>query len=248
MSILWLKNTPSGRYEVRSAGSSVRLYSNGVFHSQYNPNSPISGNLWDLLMLPAFFHKPGVIQRVLVLGVGGGAVIRLLNHYLKPREIIGVELNPIHIQVARQFFGVTPKEARLIRANAVEWINGYQGPAFDLIIEDLFGEEDGEPTRAVKANALWLEQLQQHLSHSGLLVMNFISQDELKACAYFSNQRVRQHFRSAFRFSLPRYENVVAAFSRQVTTSRKLRNNLTRIPELDPRSGSNKLQYQIRRI
>lgn len=248
MSILWFKNTKHGRYEIRSAGNSVRLYSNGVFHSQYNANNPISGNLWDLLMLPVFFYKPGAIRRVLVLGVGGGTVIRLLNHYSKPQEIIGIELNPVHLQVARRFFGVTPSEARLIRADAIAWIKNYQGPPFDMIIDDLFGEADGEPARAAEANALWFNQLLPHLTPSGLLVMNFISQDEFKACAYFSNQRIRQRFKSSFRFTIPRYENVVVAFTRTVVTRRKLTNNLRRFPDLDQRLSKCKLQYLMKRV
>jgi spermidine synthase len=248
MSILWYKNTKHGRYEVRSAGNSVRLYTNGVFHSQYNAKNPISGNLWDLLMLPGFFYKPGHIQRVLVLGVGGGTVIRLLNHYLEPQEIVGVELNPVHLQVARDYFGVTSKQAKLIQADAITWIKNYQGPAFDMIIDDLFGEADGEPTRAAKANASWFDQLLSHLTPNGLVVMNFISQDELKACAYFSNQRIRHRFKSAFRFTIPRYENVVAAFTRPVTTSQKLRNNLIKTTDLDPKAGTSGLEYQIRRL
>lgn len=248
MSILWFKNSRHGRYEVRSAGNSVRLYTNGVFHSQFNPNHPISGNLWDLLMLPAYFYKPGVIQRILVLGVGGGTVIRLLNHYVKPKEIIGVELNRVHIQVARRFFGVGQKQARLIHGDAAAWLHDYEGPPFDMIIDDLFGEVDGEPSRAIEANALWFNQLLSQLSPNGVLVTNFVSKEELKACAYFSNQRIKGRFSSAFRFIIPRYENVVAAFLRPVATSQQLRNNLIKNPDLDPRVSGNKLQYQIRRI
>ena len=48
-------------------------------------------------MLPAFFYEKGTIERVLVLGVGGGSVIRLLHRYIEPDEIIGIELSPTHI-------------------------------------------------------------------------------------------------------------------------------------------------------
>ena len=87
MSILWQKTAGQDRYEVRSAGRSLRLYRNGVLHTQYNPSRPIGGNLWDLLLDPAFFRSPEAIRRVLVLGVGGGAVIRLLNRFVRPDEI-----------------------------------------------------------------------------------------------------------------------------------------------------------------
>lgn len=164
MAILWQKTANNTLYQVRSSGQTRRLYTDGVFHSQFNPKRSTTGGVWDLLMLPAFFSPANTIQRVLVLGVGGGAVIHQLQRYIKPAEIIGVELNPVHIMVAKRYFGITNKHAQLIEADAIEWLENYSGLPFDLIIEDLFGEEDGEPIRAVKANKVWLEKLNSHLS------------------------------------------------------------------------------------
>lgn len=55
MAIVWSRQLSGVHYEVRSAGNSLRLYTDGVFHSQYNPCRLITGHVWDLLMLPAFF-------------------------------------------------------------------------------------------------------------------------------------------------------------------------------------------------
>jgi spermidine synthase len=248
MSLLWLKNSKEGRYEVRAAGNSVRLYSNGVFHSQYNPARPISGSVWDLLMLPAFFYSQGSIQRVLVLGVGGGTVIRLLNRFVEPQAVVGVELNPLHLQIARRYFGVGKKEAQLVQGDAVAWLRDYQGPPFDMIIDDLFGDADGEPQRAVEADAGWFRQLCRHLKPDGLLVMNFIGSYELEACGYFASRPLRNRFASVFRLSIPKYENAVAAFLPREVTSRQLRSNLIRVPGLNPQLKGSRLNYHIRRL
>lgn len=105
MAILWQKTIKDTRYEVRTAGQTRRLYTDGVFHSQFNPEHEVTGGVWDVLMLPAFFYPPETIKRVLVLGVGGGAVIHQLQRYIKPEEIIGVELNPVHIMLAKNILG-----------------------------------------------------------------------------------------------------------------------------------------------
>ncbi len=150
MAVLWEKRVNGVSYEVRTAGRTRRLYSDGVFHSQYNPARPVTGHVWDLLMIPAFFHAPGSVRRVLVLGVGGGAVIALLQRFVAPRAMVGVELNPLHLFVARRFFGITQRSVHLVRADARTWIRDYDGPPFDMIIDDLFGEQNGEPVRAVE--------------------------------------------------------------------------------------------------
>jgi spermidine synthase len=248
MSIVWQKTAGQDLYQVRTAGNSVRLYRNGVLHTQYNPSHPIGGNLWDLFLIPAFFHTPVAISRVLVLGVGGGAVIRLLNRFVRPDEIIGVELNPTHIQIARRFFGIGRHQATLIHADAVQWVRNYRGPAFDLIVDDIFGEESGEPQRAVVADTDWFNRLQSHLSPRGILVMNFATRTELKSCAYFQDPAIEKRFGSAFRLNKPQYENTIVAFLAASSTSRQLRHNLALEPGLDPRVKSTRLTYQIRRI
>jgi spermidine synthase len=248
MSIVWQKTSGNDRYQVRSAGNSLRLYKNGVLHTQYNSLYPIRGNVWDLLLIPAFFLKPGSIRSVLVLGVGGGAVIRLLNQFVRPREIIGVELNPVHIYIARRFFEVGRREAKLVCGDAVKWVNDYRGPRFDMIVDDLFGEESGQPKRVVFADSDWFVLLRTRLSPQGVLVMNFASHTDFKSCGYFHATDVRKQFGSAFRLYKSQFENTVATFLAETSTSRQLRRNLAREHGLNPNVKSTRLNYRIRQI
>ncbi|MEA2093659.1 MAG: hypothetical protein U9P11_03740, partial [Pseudomonadota bacterium] len=201
MSILWEQDIGSTNYQVRKAGNSLRLYSNGVFHSQYNPGRPVTGSVWDLLLLPAFFYPPGSIRRVLVLGVGGGAVIQQLRRFIQPDTLVGVELNATHLRLAKRFFGVSGKDVELVRANAVDWVNQYRGPAFDLLIDDLFGHVDGEPQRSVLADRAWVSSLTRCLSGDGMIVCNFSTRLELMVSAYLSHSALRKKFSSAFYLS-----------------------------------------------
>ena len=244
MAILWQKRVGDTLYEVRTAGRSRRLYANGVFHSQYHPQRPHAGGVWDLLMLPAFFRPPARIRRILVLGVGGGTVIHLLRRFVQPAEIVGVELNPVHLQVARQFFDIREDMARLHQADAVQWLNDYQGPPFDMIIDDLFGNGDIDQGRAVPADTAWCSTLLGNLRRNGVLVMNFIGNAALRDSACVSDPRIARHFKSAFRLSLPAYENAIGAFLGHPASSQGLRRNLARIPELSSRH----IDFRIRRI
>ena len=245
MAIEWQKTLNNTRYEVRSAGQTRRLYTDGVFHSQFNPNCAITGGVWDLLMLPAFFYPVENMQRILVLGVGGGAVIRQLQRYFNPQEIIGIELNPVHIMVAKRFFGITHQHAHLVEADAIKWLENYSGPPFDLIIDDLFGEQQGEPVRAIKANKAWFEKLNGHLSPDGLLVINFVSASDLKNCAAVSYKKIGSLFSNIFQFSLSYYENAIGAFLKSTSTSQTLRKNINDINEL---KKSKNLTFQIRKL
>ena len=124
MAVIWRNQQQSHQVEVRQAGQSVRLYTNGVFHSQWNPTRPVAGNLWDLLWLPAFFVPKNQLRRVLVLGVGGGAVINALKHFFPTVEIIGVDISAVHLKVARQFFNVD-KSVQLHQFEAKSWVQNF---------------------------------------------------------------------------------------------------------------------------
>ena len=244
MAILWQKNIKGVQYEVRTAGRSRRLYTDGVFHSQYHPARGWAGGVWDLLMLPAFFYPPRQIRRVLVLGVGGGAVIQQLHRFVKPELIIGVELNPVHLQVARRFFGIKKRIAQLVHADALAWLKEYEGPPFDLIVEDLFTERNGEPVRVVQAGGRWLDTLSRNLTREGMLVMNFIAAHDLRNSACCRQARVAKKFKAAFQLSLPVYENAVGAFLKTASTSRILRKHLATTEGLPV----NEIDFRIRRL
>lgn len=248
LAVLWQRRVNGTHYEVRTAGHSRRLYTDGVLHSQYNVKHPAGGGVWDLLMLPAFFLPPRAVQRVLVLGVGGGAAIRQLLHFVGPSEIVGVELDPVHLYVARRFFGVTERNVRIHEVDAKQWVCGYRGPPFDLIVDDLFMVDSGEPVRALPANPNWFDRLDRILSPGGAIVMNFASSHEHVACGFFTNTRIAARYPAAFRLTVPYHDNVVGAFLRRHTDSRYLRRRLEETPGLDPRRESNRLRYRVRRL
>lgn len=223
MSIIWQEIVNNVKYEVRKAGKTIRLYTNGVFHSQYHPNRHILGGIWDLLVLPSFFYQSDQLQRVLLLGVGGGSVIHHLHRFHTPLDITGIELNPLHIDIAYKYFKINDQLATIIEFDAQQWLQNYDGSAFDIIIDDLFGEEYGEPVRAVEANIEWFNLLEKNLTTDGMLVVNFVSPKKLKESAYFQSRTIANKFNSAFQFTLPAFENAIAAFIKKEVTSADLK-------------------------
>jgi spermidine synthase len=165
-------------------------------------------------------------RRVLVLGVGGGAVIRLCHELLAPVTVIGVDNCATHLRIARRFFGVTDGRAKLVHADARAWLDRYAGPPFDFVIDDLFGETAGEPVRALPADRHWLETLTTHLTPDGVLSMNFVEPRELRDAVNHVQENPSWGLENVFRLSLPNYENVIGAFTRRAASARGLRAGL----------------------
>lgn len=213
MAIAWSQRNGKNLHEIRTAGKSVRLYTNGVFHSQWNPDRLLTRSVWDSLTLAAFFLDPSQLKRVLILGVGGGVVIKQLELLFPGIEVVGVELDAMHIKIARRWFQIGRCDAELIQADARHWLDQYQGAPFDLVIDDLFGETDGEVARAVEVDSAWSELLCKHLSDQGVLAVNFIGRHELRQ----SGLLARTEFSNRHCFTPPFCENAVAVFLKYET-------------------------------
>ncbi|MDX1692571.1 MAG: hypothetical protein R3208_02325 [Ketobacteraceae bacterium] len=248
MAILWQQQEDGTHYEVRQAGRSVRLYSNGVLHSQYNPDRPVTRSVWDLLTLPALFLPQDHIQRVLLLGVGGGAVLHQLNRWFNPGLMIGVELSGVHLHVAKHYFQLNNANTVLYEADARDWLSQYQGPPFDMIIDDLYGHHEGEPVRAVPLDRNWCELLDRHVAHDGLLVVNTVAWKELKQSSLVADADLQQRFASAFRLVTPTCDNAVGAFFRRPAKKRFFRERMAALEELNQADRSGLLRYQIRKL
>lgn len=249
MAIVWQKNVGDRSYQLRQSGASLRLYTNGVFHSQYNDSYPLSGSVWDLLALPALMLPMQSIFRVLVLGVGAGAVIRVLQKLVQPQLVIGIDLDNIHLFLARKYFAVRKRsDVALHCVNAVDWLQVYRGPKFDLIVEDLFIESKGQPQRAVVADHQWCQLLLRNLSAQGVLVMNFDSRKVLKNCGLSQQKSLRTQYSSSYLLNAPGYDNCIGAFFRKGVDKKQLQNNLLKLKKCHGSTLTQRFNAKIRRL
>lgn len=247
VALLWRLDSGGTRYEVRSHGATRRLFSDGVFHSAWNPRTGLTGRAWDLF-LPAAFTLPIPPRRILVLGIGGGTALLQYRRFIDPDTLIGVDLDPVHIDVGQKFFGLGEAGIELVEADARDWVAAWDGPPFDLVVDDLYGHGAGEPRRAVPMTTQWARALARLVAPGGALVANFISVDELNGCAQLHVPEAHAEYACAYRFRGQRDENAIAAFCRQPTTAAQVRRRLRRIPALDDRRRDCRLRYAMRRL
>jgi spermidine synthase len=248
MAVLWHRKQGGTTYEVRSAGRSVRLYENGILHSQVHPERVFVGSVWDLLTLPALMMPTGSLKRVLMLGVGGGVVIHQLQRLLGPLDITGIELNPLHIKLAKRFFGLDASKATIVQAEAGQFVRDYDGPPFDLIVDDIFAEVDGEPARAIAADDEWCQLLLSRLSPQGALVTNFVSVKEFRSSALSSARVGQWPYASAYSFSTPFCDNIISAYFRAPVPDGLLQLRLAEHPLCRKKSVMNQLRYRARKV
>jgi len=253
MAVIWKKHTRETRYEVRTAGNSTRLYTNGIFHSQYNNRNLFSGSVWDLLGLPGLFLKGQSNLRILVLGVGGGAVIHQLNHILNPISFVGIELDKTHINIAKRFFDLKQNHIKLICDNAQTWLDNFSDGKnshhqFDLIIDDIFIEKDGEPIRAISADKPWFNNLLKALNSNGIIVQNHATSKSFRHCAYFKHADIAANFQSVFKLHNDHLDNVIGVFCKQNHDNKQIAQAVAELRDIPVIINRQKLDYFIRKI
>lgn len=243
MAILWTYNDGENVYKVTSAGASIRLYRNGVNHSQWNPDRPLAGAVWDLLTLPALHRERGTLSAALMLGFGAGAAGRQLLDLAGFERLVGIERDPVHLSVADGFFNCA-ESCELVCTDAVAWVEGQEASSYDYIVDDLYAEEDGIPERFAPLDSDWCEGLVDLLKPSGILVLNIIEPDRVKRLPLFREARLRERLPYAIGYQLEGYENRVVAFSDAPFESNRLAENLAAVVRSFPRCSGVSGRYQ----
>lgn len=247
MAVLWQTLHDNVRYEVRSHGRTLRLYANGVQHSEHHPDRLVTGSVWDLLWLPGLLLPPGQVRSVLVLGLGGGSVIAPLYHLFAPERLVAVDMDALHVEVAQRFFGVGDYDVTCHCDDAVNFVSAYRGEPFDLVIEDLFAPEDRTVTRAVPATGRWFGQLSRLVSAEGALVMNFGERGEYRD-AWVSGERALRGWQGRVGFSTADCHNIVVAWTRGRANTAAMRRRVREHPELSRELAQGRLGYRATRL
>lgn len=251
MALIEARNSDTRRYEVRTAGKSIRLYTDGVFHSQWNKNRPLGGHIWDLLFLPILFHEnPFNLKSVLILGAGGGTVINLINTFLKVKHIEGVDLDSVHLQLAKKYFIEKKSNLSLIRNDARKVVLEMEPRSHEIIVEDLFCGEKNDPSvavRAVEASPAWLAGLSNCLTEDGVLVMNFESKRQLRGAL---NKKMTNDlgFRQLYCLTTPRYENGIAVLLKKNTPREAFLKNLNMLVQRRAKKDYAALNFSLTKI
>lgn len=184
-------------HSTRSEFSEIRVREQGSLRSLYfvEPGLEVRQTSIDLndpgrLVVPytrtmfasLLFKRPQ--DRVLVVGLGGGAMVRFLQTHFPRTRVDAVEIDPEVVRIARDYFGTRAGgNVRIFTEDAFRFLDRNHGK-YDAIYMDAFlepGEETdvrGIPTR-LKTIA-FLKSLQRHLAADGVVAFNLVEQPDLR--------------------------------------------------------------------
>jgi spermidine synthase len=125
---------------------------------------------------------PQDVRRVLVLGVGGGAMPVYFHRFLPDAMIEGVELDPGVIDTAKKYFGLRETSRfRLIESDGRVFLNRHKD-LYDIIVVDAY---TGSYIPFHMMTKEFYKLVRDHLAPHGVAAMNIIPSEKL----YESNVR-----------------------------------------------------------
>ena len=157
-----------------------------------------------------FVPKP---KSVLLVGLGGGAMVHFMAHYTPETRVDVVEIDPAIVKAAKDFFGVKEGgHTRIITEDAFKFF-GRGSNRYDVIYMDAFlkpsGDTDttGVPMR-LKTEA-FLRTVQQRLNREGVVVWNLNGHEAIGEDV----RSIQKTFPQAYYFRVPGEDNHVVVGS-----------------------------------
>ena len=126
-------------------------------------------------MFASYLYQPQP-RRVLIVGLGGGAMVRFLTHFEPQAQIDAVEIDPAVVRLASPYLDVrSGGNVRVHTADAVAFVESVTD-RYDLILMDAFlrpssdTDTTGVPTRLKTLE--FLGRLKQTLTPGGVVAFN----------------------------------------------------------------------------
>ncbi len=192
----------ANRVEVKRSGKGRALWIDGTFASWYEPGKAITGSVWDALAAPLLLLPKPRRDRVLILGLGGGSVARVVRALASKARITAVEIDARVVRAARRWFDLDGLRVEVVRGDARRYLERTRR-RFDVILDDVF-----VGNRRTIRKPDWLPDpglalAADRLRPGGILVSNAI--DEAASVA----RTMRRLFASTLQIEIEDYDNRV---------------------------------------
>ena len=175
----------NGKIQVVQSGGRYRLMAGGLIQS-----GGVLRDIWHKGLKQVASCQLQV-SSVLILGLGGGTVARLLAKEWPMAKITGVEIDPVMIRLGKKYFDLDRlDQLTIVQADAFVWVKNHPAK-FDLILVDMYlGEKVPKQSEQLE----FLQDLQSILATPGKVIFNRLFYDQHQETARKFVARVEKEF------------------------------------------------------
>jgi len=208
-------------HERRSEYSDIRVFDSGAYRYLQFGDSRVVETLMDLrephrlqhpysrTAMVGFLYVPQA-RNCLLIGLGGGAMVRFINHHYPQVELDVVEIDPAIVAVARELFGTSEgPRTRILVADGFDYL-GRTSRRYDLILVDAHLNPGNRTDAAGHPLALQSEEffrsVHDRLNPGGVVMFNSLAGAESRRYI----ESIRRAFAAVDLYEPPGSGNVMA--------------------------------------
>lgn len=192
--------------EIFDEGDTRSLYFAGnVLQSSMSLTAPhrLVLSYTHFMMAPLLFnHSP---QRILIIGIGAGSMLRFFHHYVSNCSIDAIDNSPHVIELAKKYFCLPEShDIRLFCQDGFDFLLNRQEDNYDLILVDAF-DQSGMSTSVY--NREFFDLCRNRLEKRGIASLNLWSGNANRLEAVMTG--LTHTFPSVIRLPVPNRGNVI---------------------------------------
>ncbi len=165
----------------------------GGTHATWSRNRVLTGYIWDALTAAVLLQPNPKNKRILVLGFGGGTVVRQILHFLPDAKVTAIEIDPMMIELARTYMDTKSLRAQILLGDGYAFA-AKSPPIYDVVLDDIFLGLQTGVTRPTPLRAQDIHQTISCMKPNGLYIANMITGQNMQATVQCTKKAFRDTF------------------------------------------------------
>jgi len=146
-------------------------------------------DIWKSTLKEIKKRNKNSIKECLILGLGGGTLVKLIKEGYPKAKIMGVDIDPIMVELGKKYLGL--EKVKIEITDAYNWVVKNKDRKYDLIFVDLYkGREFPQEFNEEK----FLKLLIRLLSDHGLIIFNHLYYGEKRSEAVKFGKKLEKVF------------------------------------------------------
>ncbi len=218
------------RARVVVSGGKRTLRIDGSLASTWQPGRATTGSVWDGIAAGLLALLPARRRSVLLLGLGGGSAARVVRALAPRARIVGVEIDPAVVRLARRWFELDALGVEVVVADAAAFLARTRR-RFDAVLEDVFLGDARRLRKPPGFPVPALDHVKRVLRPDGVVACNTLDESaEVRAA-------LAARFRRLACVEIDDYDNRIYVASDGSLSAAGLRNAVAEDPVLAPSLG-----------
>lgn len=155
-------------------GDRIDMEVKGATFATWHPDELLTGYSWDAMSAAALLHPSRRPRDILLLGLAGGTMVRILRHLIPGARITAVEVDRELVDLAAEHMHLDMTAFALHIGDAYAFLE--ETPRrFDVILDDVFLSGASDVYRPEHVDTDLVVRYQQALKKDGIVALNMIT-------------------------------------------------------------------------